>query len=323
MAQPPPAAAPEPPEAEQAPAPSEGSTGSAPGTEAGDERPLPPEFRITYSDLTAVRLNPLGLETRPLIGFERRLWKDPGILTRDAYIGFKLAPYLNPALARLGAMVEVKPAAVFALRAGAFFKNWFGTFGQLDAYDSPRAEHCDQCMLDRGDQGLTVGVATAFEAELGALAQIKVGPIAVRHDAAFYYQDAKIPGNTVFYDSRLDMVVPDGGVSTTQETDVLYVTDFGLAAGARFSALHAFYRDSDYRAGESVENDNTPAMRLGPAVAYTFFEDPGAAFDKPTLIFLSQWWLQHRYRTGEDISQAIPYVAIAFRFEGQLWGSEN
>ncbi len=119
------------------------------------------------------------------------------------------------------------------------------------------------------------------------------------------------------------MVVPDAGVSTVQETDVLYVTDFGLAAGLRFSTLYAFYRDSDYEVGEPIEDLNGPSMRLGPAVAYTFFEDPGAAFDKPTLIFLSQWWLQHRYRTGEETSQAVPFIALAFRFEGRLWGSEN
>lgn len=284
---------------------------------------LPPEHRLTYSNLSALRVNPLGLETRTLVGYEHRLWDDPGVLTRDAYVGLKLYPILNPALVRLGGQVEVKPAAVLALRGAVFFEQYLGTFNQLDAYPTPTAEHCDDCMRDRADADLTVGATTSFEAELGGLAQVKVGPIAVRHDATFYYADADTPGATVHYDQRIDMVVPDAGWSTTQETDLLYVTDFGLAAGARLSVLHAFYRDSDFLPGESTENPNTPAVRLGPAIAYTFFDDPGATFDKPTLILLSQWWLEHRYRTGQDVTQALPMIALAFRFEGRLWESDE
>jgi hypothetical protein len=296
----------------------QGEPAPPPATEA-----MPPEHRITYSDLTAVRVNPLGLETRPLVGYEHRLWDDPGILTRDAYVGLKLAPFLNPALARLGLQVEVKPAAVLALRGGVFYKQFFGTFNQLDAFATPTAEHCDDCMRERHDAGLTVGATTAFEAEMGALAQVKVGPIALRHDAALFYADADTPGATVHYDQRLDMVVPDAGFSTAHDTDLLYVTGFGLAAGARLSTIHAFYRDRDFLAGERTDNPNTPAVRVGPAVAYTFFEDPGATFDEPTLILLTQWWLEHRYRAGQDVTQALPLIALAFRFEGRLWGSDE
>lgn len=303
----------------------DGATAEAtapPGAPSAKEA-LPPEHRLTYTNLAALRVNPLGLENRTTFGYEHRLWDDPGVLTRDAYVGLKLYPILNPALIRLGAQMEVKPAAVLALRGAVFYEQYLGTFNQLDAYATPTAEHCDDCMRDRHDAGLTVGATTSFEAELGALAQVKAGPIALRHDATFYYADADTPGATVHYDQRIDMVVPDAGWSTTQETDLLFVTDFGLAAGARFSVLHAFYRDSDFLPGESTENPNTPAMRLGPAIAYTFFEDPGSRFDKPTLILLSQWWLEHRYRTGQDISQALPLIALAFRFEGRLWESDE
>jgi len=101
------------------------------------------------------------------------------------------------------------------------------------------------------------------------------------------------------------------------------VTGFGLAAGARLSTAAAFYRDSDFLPGESTDNPNTPWVRLGPAVAYTFSEKQGAAFNKPTVLLLSQWWLEHRYRAGQDISQALPCITLAFRFEGELWGTDN
>jgi hypothetical protein len=287
-------------------------------------QPLLHKYRYTYTNLTGARVNPLGFENRFTIGYEQRIWDDPGILKRDAYFGLKLAPILNPALARLGVQAEVKPLAVIALRAGIFYKQYFGTFAQLDGFRTPTAEHTDSGMKDRDEAGLTVGKTTGVETEIGALLQAKVGPIALRNDTALYYSDVVMPiGNTVYYDQRIDMVVPDGGYSLTNDTDVLYVTEFGLAAGARLSTANAFYRDSDYLDGEPIENPNTPYVRLGPAVAYTFFDKQGAGFNKPTVLLLSQWWLEHRYRAGQDISQALPCITLAFRFEGELWGRND
>src|SRR5690606_19404555 len=56
---------------------------------------MPPEHRLTYANLAALRVNPLGLENRTTFGYEHRLWDDPGLLTRDAYVGLKLYPILN------------------------------------------------------------------------------------------------------------------------------------------------------------------------------------------------------------------------------------
>lgn len=38
---------------------------------------------------------------------------------------------------------------------------------------------------------------------------------------------------------------------------------------------------------------------------------------------MAQWWLLHRFRTGEDVTQAYPYIAIAFRVEGDLFRSKD
>ena len=87
-------AVPDPPDADEAPA------------EAKKVEALPPRHRLTYSNLTGARVNPLGFENRTTFGIEERLWNNPGILTRDAYVGLKLAPVLNPAQVRLGGQIE-------------------------------------------------------------------------------------------------------------------------------------------------------------------------------------------------------------------------
>jgi hypothetical protein len=84
---------------------------------------------------------------------------------------------------------------------------------------------------------------------------------------------------------------------------------------------HHFYRDSDFLPGEAIEDPNGPIMRLGPVLAYRFFDEPGEAFNQPTILAIVNWHLKHRWRTGLDTHQALPYIALAFSFSGELWSS--
>lgn len=31
------------------------------------------------------------------------------------------------------------------------------------------------------------------------------------------------------------------------------------------------------------------------------------------------WWLEHPYRTGQEVSQAVPYIVLGFAFNGDIW----
>ena len=71
---------------------------------------------------------------------------------------------------------------------------------------------------------------------------------------------------------------------------------------------------------------NTPMLRVGPAAAYTIFDKPGKMyFNKPTVFLTVAWWILHRFRTGKDeatggdVSQAVPFVALGFQFEADLF----
>lgn len=302
-------------------------TAPRPSLAADGDPPLRPEHRIEYTSLTAVRLNPLGLSEQADLGYRYRLYRNPGPLFRDAYLGGGPSVQLTPAFARLGGKIEIRPLTVLLLSAGYYFHGWYGSFDALQTFASPLESYSDTTIEERGDAGLHSST-TASELELRAQVIGKVGPIVLRGDVKVSRFKADLPeGDRLFYDTGSDMMVADRGVLVQNDDDLVYfgapgVDEGGLIAGARLSIVAAPYRDTLYPAGASTENPNSPIVRLGPILAYTFYDDPDSAFNKPTIIGIAGWHLAHRFRTGEDVSQAIPYGVVAFRVEGDLWKSD-
>jgi len=119
-------------------------------------------------------------------------------------------------------------------------------------------------------------------------------------------------------------LVPNKGWIVNNDTDLLWVTDFGLAAGARYTVTAAFYDARHYAPGEADQGLNPTMHRLGPLVAYTFYHDPaGTKINDPTVLLLVNWWLSHRYRTGRENPTALPYIAVGFLFRGDLLAVEH
>ena len=284
-----------------------------------DPEPLLAQHRVVYDNLLAVRLNPLGLEDRINLSYRYRMYDDPGILWRSAYVGVAFTPTLNPAVARVGGTVEIKPLAVLLLSVGYYFVGWFGSFQYLQSHDSPHAAHSDTD-LDEGQEAGSNYAATGSELQLRAKVMAKVGSFAVVNDLNLYRSQLKLKDNhTLFYNARIDAMVPNWGWALTNDTDLAYITRFGLVVGLRTSIVHAFYDEDQYKAGQSKDNPNGPSVRLGPLAAYVFYDRPGSRFNKPTLLLIVNWYLKHRYRTGEDVSQGVPYVVLGFKFSGDLW----
>lgn len=281
---------------------------------AADEGALPPRHSVTYSSLLAARVNPLGLEEQLAVGYRLRLYDKPGILWRDAFVGLAFTPVLNPAQLRLGAELTVKPIAVLSLAARYSFLYWLGSFEYLQSYRSPGEEHSDSA-LDAGKEADENYATGGGQLQLQAQALAKVGPVVLRNDLKVFHTDADLrSGDTLFYDVTVDAMVPDAGWALTNDTDLVYLTRFGLVAGVRTSLVHAFYSESD--------NPNTPHVRMGPLLAYVFYDRPGSLFNKPTVLLILNWYLKHRYRTGADVSQGVPYVVLGFKFGGDLWRSD-
>jgi len=279
-----------------------------------DEVPLPelPAHRITYESLTGIRANPIGVEEQFNLSYKLRLYSADSLALRENYFAVGISPTLSPAVSRFGGHVEIRPLTILSLSAGVYQVGYLGSFGTLASFPSAKSNYSDTALAaikDKGDNHPTHG----FEVVGRALGLAKVGPIALRTDTLLYYTNLTLPtGDEDYYYPRIDLLMPNGGLAITTDLDIAWLSDFGLVLGGRYSVTDAFIDDA-YDAG--------PEMRLGPVAAYTFFDHPGASFNKPTVVAMLQWWLAHPYRTGEDVSQGIPYGAIAFRFEGELWRS--
>jgi hypothetical protein len=289
---------------------------------AADPPPPPPvpQQRIYYDNLLVGRINPLGLEDQYNLSYRYRLYESSSAALRENHVAIALSPTFSPGITRMGGSVEIKPATVLTLSAGFYQMIFPGAFSLGQSFQNADDDYSDTELKRRDKEGTpeednyTTG---GWQAHMRAVAVGKVGPIVIRDDLQVYAGDFRLrEGDQLYYDQRTDLLVPNGGFQLTNDTDVLYMTDFGLIAGIRTSIAHAFVPDD--MLGPSGENP-APIVRVGPAASYTFFDDPGASFNKPAILVLTQWWLKHPWRTGQDVSQALPMIILGFRFEGELW----
>jgi hypothetical protein len=281
-----------------------------------------PKHRIVYHNLTILRYNPLGLEDRLDIVYRYRLYRKRGILWRDAHLGIGFTPSLSPAMSRIGATVFVQPLTILTLSASYYFISWYGIFDHLSSFESAHDDYSDTAIKRKGNKGLNYAT-NGHMVRLMAQVIGKIGPVAINNILNFYYGYMDLrEGDSVYYEPRYDVLAPNDGWALTNESDLLYLTDFGLVAGVRNTVVHAFYRDEHVREGESTNTANVPMVRFGPFLAYIFDDKPKKKFIKPTLILIVNWWLKNRYRTGQDVSQAFPYMVLAFKFQGDLWSRD-
>jgi hypothetical protein len=337
---------PEPDGEAEAEAASEGEDEPATEAEAREETEAPVvdegrkqmglrRHRFVYTNLSAVRYNPLGLINELTLGWRIQLINKNTTLFKDSFISLNLHTYITPAFGRIGPMVIFQPLAVLNLSASYDGIGYFGTFDLVQSYPSPRANYSDSEIANQGEQGFDQATRGHL-ITLSALLQAKVGRIAMRDNVKGYYFDlflredlATGREDPVSYDQTLDILVPDEGWSLTNDLDLLYLFDFGLTLGARYTYTKAFYRDSDFLPGEPTDDPNGGTHRIGPAILYAPPKWSAKAarrhnhstkrWRNPTVILLPQWWAKHRWRTGADVHPAVPYLVLALRFEGDFF----
>ncbi|MFK7991630.1 MAG: hypothetical protein AB8I08_36775 [Sandaracinaceae bacterium] len=283
-----------------------------------------PEVSLSYENVFAARVNPLGLVDIARFSLRIRLYEsDSPILTQN-YIGFGIVPAVSAAWGRVGALVEVQPLSILRLYARYDFMGYFSTFNLFSSFESANSEFSDTVVRDRteiaGMENYATygGILTA-----GATLQIALGPFAARNLFRAIYSSYDVrDGDRVFYDPILDVLMPNDSWIAINEVDALGlfdVDDFSFALGLRWSYVHAFYDDGHYAPGEDPSDPpDNDIHRLGPIFAWTLMRDPGAMFDQPQIIVLAQWHLVHRYRTGADVNIGVPYLGLAFKFQGDL-----
>jgi hypothetical protein len=305
----------------------------APGRAAAepDERPpQPASGRLVLSDLTLLRSNPLGLETRARFGWQQRLYASEQQIAANNFGFLGTFAKLNPASAHLAAGGELQPLSMFNLRAFAAVQRYFGTLGFLQSFPSANANYSDATLDDLAD---TARAASVFHASIQPLLQARVGPVAIRALLQLDYWDLALPsGDVAAYEPTFDTLLPDRGWTLSTDTDVLYVGRPGLAVGVRHSFVRPLYGREHFTsdADEAAYGGANAHHRIGLFGAYTLRDTGPSTFNKPTVILIVSWYLRHRFRTGEPdalpsdgrpddyTSRAFPYLLAGFAFESDF-----
>jgi hypothetical protein len=308
-------------------------TEATPAIVAAEPPPPPPEpnkfpdgLRVMTSDLTILRLNPIGLETRARVGVQKKLYPSPKPITENNFWFAGVYPKLNPASAQLGIGGELQPASIFNVRVLGEVQKYFGTFGYLQSFSSANANYSDQTLSDMAEQGQA---ATVKHFSVQPMLQLKVGKIALRSLMMFDYWD--VPGAMV-YEPTFDTLLPDKGWSVATDTDVLYVPGNGLAAGIRHSWVKPMYSAKHFTdaADEAAYDNQNSHHRVGFFGAYTFKDVGPSRFNKPTAILIVSMYVKHKYRAGEPDTldpghdaddyrtRAFPYFIAGFAFESDF-----
>lgn len=280
-----------------------------------------PETSLYYQNLIGVRVNPLGLADYAQLSVRLRLFESADPALTQNYVGFGILPAVSPAWGRVGALFEVQPLTLLRLYAAYYFTGFYGSFNLVSSYSSVRDDFSDTAIANRTMDPATPNYSTfGGELALGARFQIKLGPIGIQDSFRAYYSSFGLEReDRALYDQNFDVLVPNDGWVVVNDLNVVWVTDFGLSVGGRYSFVtpfnHQRHLRPEERPGPMPDNH---IHRLGLIGSFVLEENPNREFDAPTIILIAQWHLVHRFRTGADVHVAAPYTIVAFRFRGDL-----
>jgi len=308
-AQPPPPPDASPPAASPAAPPA--TTAPAAPEDKPPELPPIPLHRLYLASLTIFRYNPLGFESQKRLVFQRRLMDSPSIVLHDTFVSGAASLKLNPAYLKIGPIVELQPLALLNVRVGYDFLYYFGSFGYLQSYPSAARPYSDAARKATERSAYSTSGHHVF---IEPTLQAKVKSIALRSKLAIEYWNMGLrAGDRVFYDATLDTLVPNKGWVLANDSDLVYILD-RLTFGVRFSGSWPLYRAEDYGVtGLPVGFGGNRHMRLGPVVAFSFTTREYTNFNKPTLLAIAGWYLDHPNREG-----ALPYMLLGFSFSSDF-----
>lgn len=269
---------------------------------------LPARNRLVYQALLGGRVNALGAVLRGNLGWRLRLYDRRSMLLDGSFVGVDLIPTLSPSWYEVGASVIVKPLAVLELSATYEHIGYLGTWNEMQSFAGPGADYSPAARDARGQQGLNY-LGQGNRLTVSVLLQAKVGPIAARNQIRFIHLDMALRGgDTVFYDSQLDMLDPGQGWAWVDDADLVWVGHKNLVAGIRYTETTTLYAGGGAQASH----------RVGPIVTYTLPGHEHGLLQKPTGILMLQWWVSSPYRSGQKVSALIPCLTIAVRVNGDL-----
>lgn len=263
----------------------------------------PAEAGLTYTSLSALRYNPLGLQQEATLGWRQKLGSAPedNVLFGKSHFRAGVITRASPQFVKGGAFVKIAPIAVFEVQAS--IQGIAGISSVQAVQDSSLFTGATKAMVT--DAGNIIG--NGWQMSVAPVLKYKVSDIVIRNTALFRNFNLQGQEGDLFYDQTLDVIAPIESWALQNDADVLYWdTDKKWILGARYTFTTVFDSDSDIQ-------------RVGPLFAWKpEVKKDGGGFANPTLFTIAQFHLQHDYRTGQEMSQAVPYFVVGFSFNGAI-----
>src|SRR5262245_23951983 len=269
-----------------------------------------------WSNTAYVQLNPRALNDEIRLTLRLPFSQTPTPLSGSlsTFVGLGLGPgALRPVVG-----IELRPITPVSFGVAYLPVYYPNLVGAARSYPSPHSEY-DSGVFSSPREGPS-GNHSVFAHQLFLSASVRwkadwlVGRIAVQ--ATRYWADLPA-GDRVFYDPTYDVLVDGRGWAAQSDVDLGIQLSPAMLVGLRHTLTLAWYRDAAYAPGEPRDNPNTPISRMGPAVRWAFF-DRSTGAECGSIFLLAQWYLQHRYRTGEAVSGAVPLLGLGFMLTGDL-----
>jgi hypothetical protein len=286
----------------------------------------PPQHRLIWRDTSTFRLNPIGLSNEARFTYRYRLYKSESKALRDNFLGIGIQPAITGAYTRLGVVAEVQPLSVLQLWALGEVVQYFGAAEYFQSFPDATSDYREsqlnvQALRGVGDPLMNYSTS-GKQLTLGATLQMRFGPVVVRDQFRGVLPSYNLrAGDKVFYDIMYDVLSGNQSWFVVNDLDVLYQLNFEnssqLSVGIRWSAAQPFYQPKDF-ADNKVMPTNNGQSRVGPVIAYSLFNHDGAGFNSPTLLMVLNWYTSHKYRTGVDSPEGLPYIVVGLSFAGDF-----
>lgn len=279
-----------------------------------------PSAHFHYSETLLGRMNPLGLENELLLSYRVPVsHRTDSALLKETYWGPVIGVKVSPAAFRPVIGFEAQPLRIVTLFVRYEPAAYYGALRSVLSYPSASADAPVGYFVS-GPEPHGANYATIIHQFTGGLSlQAEYKNAFARSASRIHYESANLhPGDTVYYDSTFDMLVARKGWVFENDTDLGWSFGPHVKAGLRYATILTWYPADAYAPGEPRTGSNSPIMRAGPIAQYELGAHEFGPFATAAIFGTANWFIDHRYRTGEEVSRAAPFVGGGFTLTGDL-----